>query len=243
LKAFYSIKKKKHCKGATTRFKRISGTNIVSFYLHNLTYLCMGLSLRMHPASFFLAVLFFLSGLSAAHAQLEKVDTTGFTPTQMETFHALRRSDATRSRGVRLTRNRIRPIGTERGADIHLKRIVLVPAMAVPSLNNGSDGGTRTVGSSSYTFSLIIGAGANFRWERLGYDGHEVIKKKPIGIQPMMMLYHRSSSGMEGVYAVTVNFLAYATLGYGYSTNSRLTNDNRHLILAGLSFSFEDILR
>jgi hypothetical protein len=204
----------------------------------------MGFFLRMYRVSVLLTFLFLSFGLSAAYAQLEKVDTTGFTPTQMETFHALRRSGATRSRGVRLTRNRIRPIGTERGADIHLKRIVLVPAMALPSLNNGDDGGTHTMSSSSYTFSLIVGVGGNFRWERLGYDGEAVKVKKPIGIQPMMLLYHRSGgAGFEGVCAVTVNILENATVGYGYSTNSRLTNDSRHLILAGLSFSFEDILR
>jgi hypothetical protein len=152
--------------------------------------------------------------MPAAYAQHEKVDTTDFTPMQLETLKVLRNSHEARPRGWRLSRDRVRPIGTPRGADIHLKRMVLLPAFAAPSLN-GNSSETRSGGSSSssYQFSLIVGVGAHVRWERVGYDGYTVQVKKPVGIEPQMLFYRRSGMGsraFEGVYALSFTFLEYA---------------------------------
>jgi hypothetical protein len=207
----------------------------------------MGIFLLAHPVSSLLTLLFLLFCIPAAYAQREKVDTTNFTPMQLETLQVLRSSQEARPRGFRLSRDRVRPIGTPRGADIHLKRMVLLPAFAAPSLN-GNSGETRSGGSSSssYQISLIVGVGAHVRWERVGYDGYAVQVKKPIGIEPQMLFYRRSGTGgraFEGVYAVSFTFLEYVSIGYGYSTNNTLTDNNRHMILAGVTVPLENVLR
>ncbi|MBT1688259.1 hypothetical protein [Dawidia soli] len=204
----------------------------------------MAIFLRAYPVRSLLTLLFFLSVMPRAYAQLEKVDTTDFTPMQLETLRVFRTSQEARPRGWRLSRDRVRPIGTSRGTDIHLKRMVLLPAFAAPSLNAGSDE-TRSSGSSSYQICLIVGAGAHVRWERVRYDGYTVEVKKPIGIEPQLLLYRRSGKGtraFEGVYALSFTFLGYASLGYGYSTNNALTGNDRHMILAGVTVPLEDVL-
>jgi hypothetical protein len=184
--------------------------------------------------------------IPAAYAQLEKVDTTDFTPMQRETLRVLRNSHESRPRGWRLSRDRVRPIGTSRGEDIHLKRMVLLPAFAAPSLNGSSSearSGGSSSSSSSYQFSLIVGVGAHVRWERVSYDGNTVQVKKPIGIEPQMLFYQRSGTGgrvFERVYALSFTVLAYASIGYGYSTNSTLDDNSRHMILAGVTVPLED---
>ncbi|MBT1711965.1 hypothetical protein KK062_27225 [Fulvivirgaceae bacterium PWU5] len=204
----------------------------------------MGIFLQAHPVSSLLTLLFLLFCIPAVSAQLEKVDTTDFTPMQLETLQVLRNSQESRPRGWRLSRDRIRPIGTPRGADIHLKRMVLLPTFAAPSLN-GSSRETRSGGSSSssYQFSLIVGVGAHVRWERVGYDGYSVEVKKPIGVEPQMLFYQRSRKDarvFERVYALSFTFLGYASIGYGYSTNNTLNDKNRHMLLAGVTVPLED---
>jgi hypothetical protein len=206
----------------------------------------MGIFLRAHPVRSLLTFLLLLCSIPATYAQLEKVDTTDFTPMQLETLRVLRTSHDSRPRGWRLSRDRVRPVATSRGADIHLKRMVLLPAFAAPSLTSSSNE-TRSLGSSSstYQFSLIVGVGAHVRWERVSYDGFTVQVKKPIGIEPQLLMYRRSGMGdraFEQVYALSFTFLAYASLGYGYSTNSSLDNKNRHMILAGVTVPLEDFL-
>lgn len=204
----------------------------------------MGIFLQAHPVSSLFTLLFLLFYIPAAYAQLEKIDTTDFTPMQLETLQVLQNSRESRPRGWRISRERVRPIGTPRGLDIHLKRIVLLPAFAAPSLN-GNSSESSLQNSSSYQFSLIVGAGAHVRWERVSYDGYAVQVKKPMGIEPQLLFYRRSGKGsraFEGVYALSFTFLEYASLGYGYSTNNTLTNNNRHMILAGVTVPLEDVL-
>lgn len=204
----------------------------------------MGIFLRAHPVRSLLTLLFLLFYIPAAYAQLEKVDTTDFTPMQRETLRVLRTSHESRPRGWRLSRDRVRPIGTSRGEDIHLKRMVLLPAFAAPSLN-GSSSEARSGGSSSssYQFSLIVGVGAHVQWERVSYDGYAVQVKKPIGIEPQMLFYRRSGPAgrvFEGVYALSFSVLDYVSLGYGYSSNSALDDNSRHMLLAGVTVPLED---